>query len=124
MPDEPLQCIELVLVWGFSLTIMQFDRSKYVVVEEFEHLLSDFTCTWPGSPELAELVFAFNTSDSMAAARDVWQRSDQLLFVTHHVSCNSFDERAVYKYVVPALFDQHSSSSYFILGRIYSRHNA
>jgi hypothetical protein len=70
----------------------------YVTVEKFEHMLVDFTCSLSDHGNFSTLVFAFDTTKSITIAHDAWAAYDELLFVTHHVSCNPFDKRAVYKY--------------------------
>ncbi|PSN64494.1 hypothetical protein BS50DRAFT_590302 [Corynespora cassiicola Philippines] len=70
-------------------------ESAYVVVEDFEHLLSDFTCIH--NDGITSLKFVFNTTQSIGWAQELWTNRSSILFVTHHVSCNPSNERAVYK---------------------------
>lgn len=70
-------------------------RDKYVVVEDFDSLLSSFTC----SEQTNTLSLSFGHVESFEAAKSLWSHDKHLLFVTHHWSCNSDFERGVHKYV-------------------------
>lgn len=72
----------------------------YVLTEKFEHFLTDVSCMTNDENDSVHIVYAFDTADSMRMAEGSWVQSG-LLFVTHHASCNSAYERAVYKYVEP-----------------------
>lgn len=72
-------------------------NASYVSVEGFEHLLADFVCLPSGPDNTSTLVFAFDTIETMAAARSLWSHHTELLFVTHHATCNPLDDRAIYK---------------------------
>ncbi|RMZ88074.1 hypothetical protein DV736_g4689, partial [Chaetothyriales sp. CBS 134916] len=68
----------------------------YVLTEKFEHLLNDVICTANDENDSVNIVYAFNTVDSMRWAEGAWVKAG-LLFVTHHSSCNSAYERALYR---------------------------
>jgi hypothetical protein len=72
-------------------------EAVYIAVEKFEDMLADFTCSPSNHNNTSTLIFTFDTTQSIALAHDAWAGHDELLFVTHHVTCNLFDERAVYK---------------------------
>jgi len=74
-------------------------NASYISVESFEHFIADFFCS-SGAGNSSTLVFAFDTLESMTAARNLWSLHSELFFITHHTTCNSLDERAVYKAVL------------------------
>lgn len=75
------------------------DKSGYVAVETFEHLLTGLTCSSPSQDDVSNLTFAFDTAQSFNDAQTAWSNHGDLLFVTHHATCNEAETRAVYKYV-------------------------
>jgi hypothetical protein len=78
--------------------IATHNEAVYVAVEKFEDMLAEFTCSPSKHDNTPTLIFTFDTSQSIALAHNAWADHTELLFVTHHVTCNVFHERAVYKY--------------------------
>ena len=68
---------------------------NYVLVEDFEHLLSSITCQ-KLDEDMARLSIRFEDRRSLSLAETHWTKSRRLLFVTHHMGCNSPMERGVY----------------------------
>lgn len=87
----------------------------YVLTEKFEHFLTDVACTTNDENDSVDIVYAFDTVDSMRWAEGAWVKAG-LLFVTHHASCNSAYERALYRYV-------ESTTSEAIIGEPISHRN-
>lgn len=75
------------------------DKSAYVVVETFEHLLAELTCSPVSRDNISTLMMGFDTVQSFNYAKEAWSTYEDLLFVTHHTTCNEADTRAVYKCV-------------------------
>lgn len=71
-------------------------KYKYVLVEDFEHLLSSITCARTGNGT-STLWILFAEESYLSLAKWHWNTNQPLLFVTHHMGCNEPDERGVYK---------------------------
>lgn len=74
------------------------NSATYVSVEKLEHLLADLTCSLSEIDNSTTLKFVFDTTGTMAVARNLWSLHTELLFITHHATCNPLEEREVYKY--------------------------
>ena len=75
------------------------NSAVYVSVEKLEHLLADLTCSSSVIDNSTTLTFVFDTIGTMAVARNLWSLHTELLFITHHATCNPLEEREVYKYM-------------------------
>ncbi|KAH4250534.1 hypothetical protein HBI04_206270 [Parastagonospora nodorum] len=73
------------------------NSAVYVSVEKLEHLLADLTCSSSVIDNSTTLTFVFDTIGTMAVARNLWSLHTELLFITHHATCNPLEEREVYK---------------------------
>ncbi|KAH0552960.1 hypothetical protein GP486_006842 [Trichoglossum hirsutum] len=72
-------------------------NSSYVIIEEFESMLSQIRCVDATVDLPTSVVLRFKDDDLFMHARDLWIRHDSLLFVTHHDSCNEVHKRGVYR---------------------------
>jgi hypothetical protein len=70
----------------------------YILVEDFEDLLSEIRCVNEMANESTSMLLRFKGDDAFEHARRYWTTHERLLFVTHHGSCNEKHKRGVYKY--------------------------
>ncbi|KAH0545378.1 hypothetical protein FGG08_000519 [Glutinoglossum americanum] len=73
-------------------------NTSYVLVEDFEDVLSDIRCVNNAVNVPISMVLQFMDGDAFKYARGHWMRHDTLLFVTHHHSCNEGHKRGVYRF--------------------------
>jgi hypothetical protein len=75
------------------------NSAVYVSMEKLEHLLADLTCSSSDVENSTILKFVFDTIGTLAVARNLWSLHTELLFITHHATCNQLEVREFYKYV-------------------------
>jgi hypothetical protein len=71
---------------------------SYVLIEDFESMLSLIRCVNAAVDPPTSVVLRFKDNNFFEQARDLWISHNELLFVTHHDSCNEGHKRGVYRY--------------------------
>ncbi|OCK95039.1 uncharacterized protein K441DRAFT_676949 [Cenococcum geophilum 1.58] len=81
--------------YSISVTATHEER-EYVIVEKFEFMLSEVVCTHGHTESSSRLRFTFRDELFFQFAKRQWGQREELMFVTHHASCNPSHERAMY----------------------------
>ncbi|KAI9793365.1 MAG: hypothetical protein M1816_000257 [Peltula sp. TS41687] len=80
-----------------AIVATQHRSQPYVLVEEFEDLLSMIECSSKDVNTSTRLSMKFRHREALAMAKGSWSEYKALTFITHHPSCNDDpEERAVY----------------------------
>lgn len=69
----------------------------FVLVENFEHMLSAVSCSPGPGDGSTTLTLTFRDEHDLSVAKREWSGRETMTFVTHHDSCNSSRERAAYR---------------------------